>query len=127
MQGAGSVTYIWRLSTHSIAVKSCNNDMLSSISKKTKTKLVNKQFKKILKYEKFLKFTHYSRTFCETLVRMFVSVAYISLRIFLRKCFSETGPRALSINAVGDAGVRTAGSSQEGAGSSHSHTWNRHP
>ena len=35
--------------------------------------------------------------------------------------------RALSLNAVGDAGVRAAGSSQEVAGSSHSHTWNRHP
>ena len=35
--------------------------------------------------------------------------------------------RALSLNAVGDAGVRAAGSSQEVAGSRHSHTRNTHP
>ena len=60
---------------------------------KTKAKLVEKWFKKIRKYRKFPIFTHHLRTFCETFVRMFVSVAYISVRMFLRKYVSETGPR----------------------------------
>ena len=67
---------------------------------KTKAKLVEKQFKKIRKYRKFPIFTHHLRTFCETLVRMFVSVAYISVRMFLRKYVSETGPRILISTSV---------------------------
>ena len=72
------------------------NDVHGSISRENENETSKKkQFKKIRKYKKFPIFTHHLRTFCETLLRMFVSVAYISVRMFLHKYISEAGPRRL--------------------------------